>query len=516
MNCKVLNFRAFLIVALFVTVAVLCVYCYAYNAAVGIVLGVLCIVGCCSLAVLFIFRFIYNKSRLIVAISFSLAAVLCIIAFSVGVTFADNWERGTRFNGYCSVSGRVCDIDTQSGRYRLFLDDLVLNGQSADGMLRIDVVVSDKNIADIVRCGDTLQFGAKINAVDLARKDGKIYGNAYRTDVRYTSSVKSDGIVVKNVGDARLLERFSLALRSHLTDNMGAKYGNIAFSMLTGDKHGLGTGVFDYFSAAGLGHIMAVSGLHIGFLVLLLNFILRKVCKKIRFPIIAVVLLLYAVLADFSPSVVRAVIMAYISGIGILIGGRRDLLSSLLCAYSLILAVKPFYLFEAGFLLSFGALFGIAAFSGIIRRFLDNRHAPRRLGNAVSGSISVSVGILPMQAYFFQKVQILACLVNIIVLPYISVVFISIICLLPISAIPHCGSVLVASKYLLIPLDYLAYAIVAYLPYTIIGLKSSSALFLCYPLMFIAGEHIMLGKSKIAVGWYSLAVCLTIIIVCAL
>ncbi|MDE7406338.1 MAG: competence protein ComEC family protein [Clostridiales bacterium] len=515
MNCKVLNFRAFLIVALFVTAAVLCVYCYAYNAAAGIVLGVLCIVGCCALAALFIYRFIRNKSRLIVAISFSLAAVLCIVAFSVGVTFADKWERGTRFDGYCSVSGRVCDIDTQSGQYKLLLDDLVLNGQSADGILRVDVVVSDNNIADVVRCGDTLQFGAKINAVDLARQDGTIYGNAYRTNVRYTASVKSDGIVVQSVGDVRLLEKFSINLRSHLTENMGEKYGNIAFSMLTGDKHGLGTGVFEYFSAAGLGHIMAVSGLHIGFLVLLLNFVLYKVRKKIRFPIIAVVLLLYTVLADFSPSVVRAVIMAYISGIGILIGGRRDLLSSLLCAYSLILAVKPFYLFEAGFLLSFVAIFGIAVFSGIIRRFTDKRRVPKRLGNAVSGSISVSAGILPMQAYFFKKVQALACLINIIVLPYISIVFISIICLLPISAIPQCGSVLVASKYLLMPLDYLAYAI-AHLSFTSIGLKSSSALFLCYPLMFIAGEHVMLGKSKTAVSWYSLAACLAIMLVCAL
>ncbi|MDE5592992.1 MAG: competence protein ComEC family protein [Clostridiales bacterium] len=515
MNCKVLNFRAFLIVSLFVTAIVLCVYCYAYNSAAGIVLGVLCIVGCCALAVLFIFRFIWNKSRLVVAISFSLAVVLCICAFSVGVTVVDKWASGERFNRYCSVSGRVCDVDTQTGRYRLFLDDLVLNGQSADGILRVDIAVSDQNIADIVRCGDTLQFGAKINTVNLARKDGKISGNAYRTGVRYTASVKSDGIVVQSVGNPRPLEQFSIDLRSHLTENMGEKYGNIAFSMLTGDKHGLGTGIFDYFSAAGLGHIMAVSGLHIGFLVLLLNFILCKVRKKIRFPIIAVGLFLYAVLADFSPSVVRAVIMAYVSGIGVLIGGRRDLLSSLLCAYSFILAVKPFYLFEAGFLLSFGALFGIAVFSGTIRRFTDKHRVPKKIGNAVGGSISVSVGILPMQAYFFQEVQILACLVNIIVLPYISITFITIICLLPISLIPHCGSVLVASKYLLMPLDYIAHAI-AHLPYTVISLKSSSALFLCYPLTFIAGEHVMLGKSKTAVSWYSLAVCLAIIIVCAL
>ncbi|MCH5155531.1 MAG: ComEC/Rec2 family competence protein [Clostridiales bacterium] len=513
MNGKILNFRAFIIVALFVMSTVLCVYCYAYSKVAGIIVGVLCIIACGGFAALFIYRFIRNRSRLVVAISFSLATVLCICAFSIGTVTVDGWERGM-ISGYRSVSGRVCDIDTQSGRYVLFLDDLVLNGKAESGILRVKVAAEDQNIADTVRIGDTLQFGAFIKAVPLATESGKIDGSAYRTDVRYTTSVSSDGIVQK-FGKPRLLERFGIALRSKLTDNMGEKYGNIAFSMLTGDKHGLSAGVFDYFSAAGLGHIMAVSGLHIGFLVLILNFVLKKVGKKIRYPIIAVLLFAYMVFVDFSPSVVRAVIMVYISGIGILLGGRRDLLSSLLCAFSLILAVKPFYLFEAGFLLSFGALFGIAVFSGIIRRFTVKHGAPKKLGSAIGGSLSATIGILPAEAYFFGSVHLLSFFVNIFLLPYISVVFISIVCLLPISVIPNCGAVLTASKYLLMPLDYAAYGI-AHIPYIVISLKSAWAVFLCYPVMFVAGEHVMLGKSKTAVSWYSLAVCAIIIAVCAL
>lgn len=513
-SCSILNFRAFLAVAPIVAASVFCVYCYMYNRIAGIVLGILCIVACAVLAGIFIYRFIRNKSRLVVAISFSLATLLCICAFSVGVTTADKWEKGKEFDGYCSVTGRVCDIDVQTGQYRLFLDDLLLNGKSADGILRIDITASDRNIADTVRPGDGLQFGAQVRALDLATTSGSINGSSYRTNVKYTASVSSDDIV-QRFGEPRVLEKFTMAVKAQLVDNMGEKYGNIAFAMLTGDKHGLTGGITDYFSAAGLGHIMAVSGLHIGFFVLLLNFILCKVSKKIRYPIIAVVLLAYTVLADFSPSVVRAVIMVFISGIGILIGGRRDLLSSLLCAFSFILAVKPFYMFEVGFLLSFGALFGIAVFSGIISRFLLKHGAHRKVGEAISGSASATLGIIPAEAYFFGNIQLLAFLVNIFILPYITVVFISIVCLLPISAIPYCGPVLVACKYLLIPLDYIAYGI-AHLPYTIIYLGSTWAVFLCYPLMFMAGDHVMLGKCKTAVSWYSLAVCLVVIIVSAL
>ncbi|MDE6293369.1 MAG: ComEC/Rec2 family competence protein, partial [Clostridiales bacterium] len=277
----------------------------------------------------------------VVAISFSLATVLCICAFSVGVATADKWEAGKEYDGYCSVTGRVCDIDVQMEQYRLFLDDLILNGKGADGILCLNLAKSYGNIADTVRMGDSLQFGANVNVKSLADENGQVDGSAYRTDVRYTAYIGTDDIV-QQFGEPRALEKFTSAIKAQLVDNMGEKYGNIAFSMLTGDKHGLTTGISGYFSAAGLGHIMAVSGLHIGFFVLLLNFVLCKVGKKIRYPIIAVVLLAYAVLADFSPSVVRAVIMVFISGIGILIGGRRDLLSSLLCAFSFILAVKPF------------------------------------------------------------------------------------------------------------------------------------------------------------------------------
>lgn len=513
MRCKILNFRAFLIVALFVTATVLCVYCYAFHRVAGLALGIIFLIGFAALSAAFVYFFIRNRVRLVVAISFVLATLLGVCAFTIGVVVADKWEKSAEIKGNCTVSGRVCDIDTQFGNYKLYLDSLVLNGKSEDGILCLDISKSDNNITDTVRCGDTLQLSADVSPVKLAEA-GKVNGSAYRTDTRYTARASSNGIVLR-FGEAKLLEKFCLSVRSILTDNMGEKYGNIAFSMLTGDKHGLNTGVFNYFSAVGLGHIMAVSGLHIGFFVLLLNLILCKISKKIRFTIIAVLLAAYTVLADFSPSVVRAVIMVYISGIGVLIGGRRDLLSSLLCAYSVILAVKPFYMFEVGFLLSFGALFGIAVFAGIIKRFAVKRGAPNKLGSTIGGTIAASFGIVPAEAYFFGTVHFLAFAVNMIVIPYISVVFISIVLLLPIATIPNCGVVLSLSKYLLMPLDYVAYGF-SKIPYIVIELQTVWTVFLCYPVMFTAGEHVMLGKSKTAVGWYAVAVCIAIILISAL
>ena len=111
----------------------------------------------------------------------------------------------------------------------------------------------------------------------------RINGNAYRTNIRYNVSVRGDALSVV-FGAPSALEKFTAGLRELLVENMGEKYGNIAFSMLTGDKYALDGEIKDYFTAAGLGHIMAVSGLHIGFLIFVLNFVLYRLSKKSDFP----------------------------------------------------------------------------------------------------------------------------------------------------------------------------------------------------------------------------------------
>lgn len=510
MKSRLINFRAFLVIAIAVTAAVFCVYLYMYNAVAGLAVGILFILLLAGVTAFFVWRFCRNRVRLTVVLSFALAVMLCVSAFTVGVVTVGKWREGLAHGGYGIVSGRVCAVNVTTDKYRLDLDDLSINGQSVSGIMRVSVVSEDNNIGDLVECGDRLQFGATVNAVKII-DDGQVNGTAYRTQIKYQATVKSDDVIM-SVGKPKPIERFLISLKSLLTENMGERYGNIAFAMLTGDKHDLNNDVFGYYSAAGLGHVMAVSGLHIGFFVLLLNLILCKLSKKARYPIIACVLVAYTVLADFSPSIIRAVIMSVIAGIGILIGGRRDLLSALCCAYSLILAVKPLYMFEVGFLLSFGALFGIALFANSVKRFSVKHGANKRIASGIGGAVSASVGILPAQAYFFRSVNVLSVLVNVFVIPFISVVFIALLCILPIASIPGCGQALLACKYLLTFLDKIAFGL-SKIPYAVITLKSAWQVFLCYPIYFVGSEYVMLKKGKTAVGLYSAAVCIAIICV---
>lgn len=497
-----INFRAFLVVASAVVGAVFCAYVYAINRAAGIALGVMLIVALAAITIVFAFKLVRKRVKPRVTVACGLAFVLSLIAFSIGVAEVCDWNNGLESGGYRFVSGRVCAVDTRTGEYRLYLEKLKFDGNNVDGVLCVGINAADENYVEFVDCGDTVSFSAFVIAGKLV--DGAVNGSAYRTNTRYYATVSANALRL-DFGSPNFTERFLASIKKLFIDNMGDRYGNIAFSMVSGDKHTLYMGVSEYYSAAGLGHIMAVSGLHIGFMAMLLGFLLKKTGKKVRYPIIMSVLIAYAALADFSPSVVRAVIMTAAAMFSPFVGGRRDILSSLLCALSLILAFKPFYLFEAGFLLSFGAIFGIATFGNSIARFFMRHGAPRKIAQSIGTAIAVSIGITPAEIYFFNKLPVLTVLVNIAVIPYVAVVFIAIIVTAVIAAM-GLGGALTVGKYMLIPLDAIAQGM-AFSPLVSITLFSTAAVFLSYPIMFCASEFFMIPKGKPAILLYSVVAC---------
>lgn len=506
------NFRAFLIVALAVGGAVGCAYLYMLSSIVGIVFGSVLFVALVIMFVVFTVRVKIGKSKLRVAVAFGLSVTLAVSAFAVAVVQYRQWE-DNEVSGYRYISGRVCALDTSTGAYRINLEDLFVDGKRTDGILRINIRAANNNVADIIGCGDRLNFAANIRANKLFA-NGTVNGYAYRSDIRFYATVGSDDISIQ-FGEPTAMESFMIGMRELFTQNMGDKYGNVAFAILTGDKHAFDTEIKSYFSLAGLGHTVAVSGLHIGFLIIVLNFVLCKLNRKVRYPIILAVLLAYAMIADFSPSVIRAVVMAVIAGTSTLVRGRRDLLSSLCCAFSLILAVKPLYLFEAGFLMSFGAIFGIALFANSIGLFLKKHGAHNKVSSAISAPLSVAIGVAPSNAYFMSGLQIMSAFVNMIMLPYISVVFIALVCFLPIAAIPGCGPILAICKYLLLPLDYVVYGI-AQIPYAAVEINSGAAVYLSYPIMFCASNFVIAKREKRIIALYSFIVILLIFIVLAI
>lgn len=161
-------------------------------------------------------------------------------------------------------------------------------------------------------------------------------------------------------GPSSVWLRIRQGLSARLTAVFG-QHGALAKALLLGVRNDLDEGLTLSFRDAGIAHILAVSGLHVGFLVYGLKKVLQflHLSPGALLAILAALLAAYCRLLDFTPSVVRASILSLLMLSGKTLRRRVDPLTSLAAAFLVILLLRPMDLFNLGFQLSFLAVFGL-------------------------------------------------------------------------------------------------------------------------------------------------------------
>lgn len=175
-------------------------------------------------------------------------------------------------------------------------------------------------------------------------------------------------------------------------DALFGAYSALPKALLTGDKQDIGEDTQDAFRLAGVAHVLAISGLHVGLLMGLLLLLLKCFSIKpiARFCIVALALLVYCRFLNFQDSVVRAAVMTLMFLLGQTLKQRRDILTSLSAAFLLILICKPLALLNVGFQLSFLAVMGIAVTGDALNALWKKAvpRAPRFLQRVMQGFIA--------------------------------------------------------------------------------------------------------------------------------
>ena len=234
-------------------------------------------------------------------------------------------------------------------------------------------------------------------------------------------------------------------LRQTLKDTIDAAFPEdtsaFAKALLLGDRTGIDYETNTDFKVSGIMHIIAVSGLHVTILFTLINLL----CLKRRWLVALIglpTLLLFATVAGFSPSVVRACIMQGLMILAMLMGKDYDGPTELAFASLVMLVVNPLVITAVGFQLSVGCVAGIFLFQKKIYDWLYetiyNREHPRfkKLKRWFASSVAVTLSAMslttPLSAYYFGVVSLVGILVNLLVLWVISFLFygIMLVCLL--------------------------------------------------------------------------------------
>lgn len=168
-------------------------------------------------------------------------------------------------------------------------------------------------------------------------------------------------------------------------------------AMLLGNKTFLSDEIVQIYKSTGIYHILAISGLHISILCLLSTIFLGKLLKKYNYLLTIFVLIFYCIFTGASLSTVRATIMYITVLIGYMLRKTPDFPSSISLSCIILLIIKPYNLFDIGFLYSYISVFSIA-FLGVRFAYLYNF---KRLRQAFVISFFVSLAIKPITAFYF-------------------------------------------------------------------------------------------------------------------
>ena len=202
----------------------------------------------------------------------------------------------------------------------------------------------------------------------------------------------------------------------------------LAEAMLLGDKRNLDKEVKEHFASAGISHLLAVSGLHVGLIYLLLQFLMSflppgKHTAKLKGGLVLGILVIYALLTGAGPAVNRAVIMLGFILVGRIWFQRVKILNIVALTAFVLLVVNPKMLFDVGFQLSFSAVAGIILLTPPISRFFKDRIPilPVKVTEAIGVSIAAQLATAPLVIIYFGQFPTYFLLSNLILLPIATV-----------------------------------------------------------------------------------------------
>lgn len=218
------------------------------------------------------------------------------------------------------------------------------------------------------------------------------------------------------------------------------RYG-IAEALLIGYKDDISAELNQTFARTGTLHVLAVSGMHVGLIFMILDFIGRlfknlKYSRFLNFTFIMLGLWTYAMICGLGASILRATIMFSILSAGKLINRNANSMNLLFLSAFVLMLFNPFVLFDPGFQLSFAAVFGIlCTYQPLSKLFRFKYKLSNGIWELICMSLSAQVFTFPISIYYFHQFPNYFLLANLIIIPLTSIILFGLIAMMAISSI---------------------------------------------------------------------------------
>lgn len=304
-----------------------------------------------------------------------------------------------------------------------------INKQPCDGNLL--VYVHRDSLSETLAYGDLIAVNTYLNKVEAPKNPNQFDYQDYLhfNNIHYQTFVKADSWELVKKEQGNIFYTVIFRLRKHslntLEKYLSPKSYSVGAALILGYREALSQDIRDAYGDTGAIHVLAVSGLHVGIVTLILNFLLNLIPRRtkrfknfIQPTIIIGSLWLFAFLTGASPSVLRAATMFSFVTIGFTINRPSSIYNTLAISAFLILLFKPYLIKSVGFQLSYLAVLGIVYFQPKLYRLF---RVPTKMGDyswqLTSIAIGAQLGTMPVTLFFFHRFPVMFWLSGLIVIP---------------------------------------------------------------------------------------------------
>lgn len=384
--------------------------------------------------VLFTFTFPVLAKNNFIAKLFAPVLLLCFV--SLGSTLANLSNSSIQSDYFWSQSDSLnqkfvgiltSNPEIKENSIKLEVDILSKNDQAVQGKTLL--YLEKDSVKEMPTYGELIAFNTSFNPI-RANKNPKEFDYARYLrihNIHHQAYVKSSnwekGEFAGNKLKSKILgwrEGFSEVISK---SGMSEENVMVANALLLGQKEYLSEDVLRSYSSAGAMHVLAVSGLHVGIVMLIFGFFLKPIKrishgKKLFLILMLMAIWFYALITGLSPSVLRAAVMFSFIVIGQELQRETSIYQSILVSAFVLILIEPYLIFQVGFQLSYLAVLGIVYLQPKIYNFwfIKNKILDKAW-QITAVSIAAQLATFPLGLYYFHQFPNFFLISNLIVIP---------------------------------------------------------------------------------------------------
>lgn len=358
-----------------------------------------------------VFLFVAKGRRALVGFFFGLALLLALVG---GVSLklkADSVIRKSNLEvGSYTVVGVVDYASYSDGEYCVRLSDCTYDGEESGNLVLYGVV------ADVAKY-DLVEATCYVKPSTVS-KNGR-YTSAILNSSSYTATSVSS--IVKIGYKDCIGYRFKRFCSDKLSE-IGVREGAVLTGLTSGDTVAMG-GKIDSYRSAGIAHVFAVSGLHVGLLCVAIKLILGLIThnEMLKAVLTSCACFLYSLACGLTASSLRAAIICSTASMASASGEKRDSLTLVSLASIVVLLVNSADLLSAGFILSFSTYLSIIVLAPVIAR--ATKIKSERLAGAFGVLAAAELVVVPLSTAYFGSFPVISLVSNFFFVPIVTVCY---------------------------------------------------------------------------------------------